>query len=732
VADSEKCLDPQQQFVRKAWALSGEVSDIAVHCNTIFVAGGGTIGPRTGPLAAVSARSAELLDTMPELSGEVDGVGLADPLVRALTDDGKGGWFVAGAFAFANDRRCTGLIHVLRDGRLDQTFCPRVNGPVDVLDRLGGVVYIGGSFTKVYDQPRSDVAAIRARDGAVLPWAPRFTPARYCPDREEPGGLTTGVEALAASSTGIYVGGIFSAVNGIERSSLVALDPQSGAVLPFDARLAMPTDRDCDGPRVYAVQPTEYGVAVSGVEADPRIYLDGFLRLHAAKSGDPVGPRLPRLSAEALAMVGSTLYVGGLFGAAAFDLESGSKLPWRPRVRGDVCCFVPDSGVWTIVPFRGIVYLGGNFARVGGVPHEFAAAVDARTGDPVEWDPSPNGPVLAIGRSAGSVVLGGTLAGVNVEARVGLAAIDGPTGKLLDWAPRVVGRYGPGGVNELLVHGDRLYAGGHFTKVDGLPRHSLAAFDLRSRRLADWVAAPMGGDPPYGVMALAAAEDRLYVGGDFDRLGGEPRRGAGAVDLGSGELADWNPTLHSPGSLEVHVIVAAADAVIVGGTFTEASGEAHRGVVKVDSEDGPASPWNPAPDDLGDVYALELTDAGAYLGGWFDEVGGATRSGLALVDLEDGDSTRFSAHLDGSVYELLREGERLFIAGTFAVVNGQQRAGLAAVDATTGKVLPWSPRPADRARYNPGTISLGGGALITDGYIQGNGEQVVVQPLAVS
>jgi hypothetical protein len=186
-ATDAECAQPTQFFARHAWSLSGEVADVAVHCDTIYVAGGpGTVGPRTGPLVAVSGRTGRRVGRLPELSGEIGEITGAEPLVVAMVEDGRGGWFVAGGFAFADDRRCPGLVHVLRSGVLDRGFCPRTNGPVDVLTRAGDSLFLGGAFTRVGGLARKHLAAVDAGTGAVLAWSPGLEPARYCPDREEP------------------------------------------------------------------------------------------------------------------------------------------------------------------------------------------------------------------------------------------------------------------------------------------------------------------------------------------------------------------------------------------------------------------------------------------------------------------------------------------------------------------------------------------------------------------
>ena len=92
------CAEAPRAFIRQAWALSGSVDDVAVHCDTIYVAGDGTIGQRTGPLALVSNETGRRVQALPSLSGDFGDATEAEPLAQAIVEDGQGGWFVGGAF----------------------------------------------------------------------------------------------------------------------------------------------------------------------------------------------------------------------------------------------------------------------------------------------------------------------------------------------------------------------------------------------------------------------------------------------------------------------------------------------------------------------------------------------------------------------------------------------------------------------------------------------------------
>jgi hypothetical protein len=84
-------------------------------------------------------------------------------------------------------------------------------------------VYLTGSFTSINGASRSGLAAVRASDGALDPWAPVAT------------GGTVGGASFSPDGGTLYVSGSFTTFDGAARRGVVALDAASRAVLPFDA-----------------------------------------------------------------------------------------------------------------------------------------------------------------------------------------------------------------------------------------------------------------------------------------------------------------------------------------------------------------------------------------------------------------------------------------------------------------------------------------------------------------
>ncbi|MEA2495499.1 MAG: trimeric autotransporter adhesin, partial [Thermoleophilaceae bacterium] len=325
-------------------------------------------GPRTGPGAAVDLAGNRIAGYA-ELTDSTGGL-----RVDAVTDDGAGGWYVAGTFTQAAGIARPGLVHLNADGSVDTAFNAQATaGTVRVLTRDGALLYVGGTFISIGGQTRSRLAALDAATGADTGWDAAVSA----------GGI---VNSIAVDGGFAWVGGNFTAIGATAVNNAAKVLTGVGV---FNA----------DGS--WVPQPTATVRAVLATATD--IYLGGDFTTvsgttspatnHVSKVdrtlGAPDAAWAPNANGSVLALVsdGTTLYAGGSFtsfggatrrGTAATPLASaglGAATSWYP---GDLN---QGGNVQTLALSGSTVYIGGSFTKFAGGPRAgLAAAPTTGTG----------------------------------------------------------------------------------------------------------------------------------------------------------------------------------------------------------------------------------------------------------------------------------------------------------------------------------------------------------------
>jgi nitrite reductase/ring-hydroxylating ferredoxin subunit len=386
----------------------------------------------------------------------------------------------------------------------------------------------------------------------------------------------------------------------------------------------------------------------------------------------------------------STIYLAGHFstvsglerdGIAEVDMVTGAPTAWAPVLGPKLVDYAPH--VTAMAVSDSSVYLGGHFFQMGGEDRPCIAGVSRRTAAVTSWNPRANNVPLVLTVAEDVVYAGGMFTTLGRWLpRKNLAALDLTTGEPTEWNPDPNGLI----VYDVAVANDRVYVGGHFNWIGGQERWGLAALDPVTGQALDWTA---DTDETVGVLELAG--DRLYVGGAFTRIGGQPRSHVASIDLETGQVTGWDPNPDN----EMYQIVVADGTAYLGGFFRTIGGVPRRYAAAVDVVTGAVSSWDPQPDLP--VLAIASHDSTVYLGGVFRNMGGLPRNRLAAVDATTGAACNWIADASNRwetvdrVYELKVVGDTLYAGGSFDAINGQVRGGLAALDAATGTVLDWDP-----------------------------------------
>ena len=291
----------------------------------------------------------------------------------------------------------------------------------------------------------------------------------------------------------------------------------------------------------------------------------------------------------------------------------------RTRYPGSSSLSSPSVSALSVI--GNTVYVGGWFTSINNRPRSYLAAVDARTGRVRAWNPKPNWQVQALATDSHTVYAGGLFTRIGRAGRGRLAAFDAATGRLTAWNPRVAGAvrstFKPE-VTALLFDRGRIYVGGLFTRVGGRGRYGVAAIDAATGAPTAWHAS-VGQ-----VYALARSGDTLYVGGFFGGIDPQIHPGVGgdeyaeryslaALNLPDGRLLPWQAEVDNG---VVNALAVVGDRLYVGGTFEELAGEPHKTLGAVSTISGAGIPWQPRPSKH-DHYSLVPAGESVLIGGEF-------------------------------------------------------------------------------------------------------------------
>ncbi len=384
--------------------------------------------------------------------------------------------FLAGSFTSLQGQQ-RGLVGrvALADATLDGWNAQITGSRVRRLELVGGNVYVIGSFSTIGGLSRTRMAVVSRSTALPQAYTFLFTP--------QAGQGSPFVADLKAAGDTLYFIGTFGSVNGVARNGFAALRASTGALVP------------------WPVNHLAQGIT------DPLVCLE--------VSGDTVfvGGNFRQLVAS-----GPTGTMGyDRYHLAAIDRHSGSLIaPFAPT-------FGTPQRLNAVGPR---LFVLGEVSWTSGSPRGGVAALAITTGSVLPFEIDVQGEVQTLAISAGALYLGGPFTAINGLPVPGVARVDASTGALLPFAQSI-----PWGGQRYAfeVHQGRLFMG---------TSNGMAVYDAVTGAPLSWSHQPNGP-----VRALDLLADRIYIGGSFTQIGGVPRTGSAAVDLSVSVLTSWNPGL---------------------------------------------------------------------------------------------------------------------------------------------------------------------------------------------
>lgn len=220
--------------------------------------------------------------------------------------------------------------------------------------------------------------------------------------------------------------------------------------------------------------------------------------------------------------------------------------------------------------------------------------------------------------------------------------------------------------NCMCVYHNKLYVGGDFTNVDGMPASFIACYDGTS-----WSALGSGiwcTQFPGDVKAMCVWNDKLIVGGSFDQAGGTSVHGVVAwndttwSDVGGGVIDNNAPTQVA----FVNALCVHDNDLIVGGRLTHGGGTVPASdICRFDG-----SNWFALGNGIigGDVLSLLSWDSTLYIGGDFASCGWV--SNTHWIGKWDGNNYHpVGDSLQGIIYTMCVYDSVLYVGGIIPLIN---------------------------------------------------------------
>jgi len=172
----------------------------------------------------------------------------------------------------------------------------------------------------------------------------------------------------------------------------------------------------------------------------------------------------------------------------------------------------------------------------------------------------------------------------------------------------------------------------------------------------------------------------FFVCGNFSRIGSKSINGIAHFDE-DGILTDWNPEVNG----QVLAMAANDTALFIGGAFNSVGGVAQSAFAVLDKSSGELEDWNPNFNNY--INELKIHNDTLYVGGNFVSVDGVSRSGLAMFGIETQQLIPNYLDVKGTVAEIEINDEYLLVAGSLEDGSFLDRRGIAGYNRVQNSAL---------------------------------------------
>ncbi|MCG9879601.1 MAG: T9SS type A sorting domain-containing protein [Bacteroidia bacterium] len=537
---------------------------------------------------------------------------------------------ISGSFSSVNGQTRTGMAAYNLNTNQLTSFAPNPDGPVNDFEVSGNNVWIGGSFGFIAGGVRNGLALVGLNNTLQSFNMP----------------VNGVVNALEVKDSLVFIAGEFDSLGGVYRSNIASINTNTNSLRSWEITT--------DG-KVNAL-------AIIGTE----LYLGGaFYTLNTSTF------RIGYASANIFTGAISSMEVAFDAAIEKLEVQNGLMHVYGPfsnvgntskkyfailNSNGSyVASPIFNNKVNTSIAINNSIMVAGTFSSFGGLNQSNMAALDASTGDLLNWPIQVDGTVKKIIQSGNQILIGGEFLNINTVGRTGIALIDTLDGSPTSWDPRC-----NGSINVMELLGSTLILGGSFTEIGDSLRNNLASLDLNSTLVSSWNPNVNGV-----VNEITAMGQYLFVGGDFTQVGSNNRKFIASFNLANNSLRNWNINLDS----SVTSISAFGDKLVVSGLFNFVNSNPQNKVLITDTINGTLQSWNPQ--FIGEVNSTHTENNLIFLGGSLQT---QNNNGLVVYNGSTGLEIEFPIKVEeGTIQSMVKFEDRIALGGNFLLGNNSNK-----------------------------------------------------------
>ena len=401
---------------------------------------------------------------------------------------------------------------------------------------------------------------------------------------------------------------------------------------------------------------------------------------------------------QALAVIGTDLYVGGYFTMAGgrvinriavYDTTQIGNVGWSGLGNG------VNVAVETLSVAGNKLFVGGSFSLAGSNSMNSIAVYDTtQTGDD-GWSMlgnGVNGTVFATAVIGKHLYVAGTFSEAGTSAASNIAVYNTTLSGDAGWSELGAGLDST--VRALAVIGKDLYVGGDFIQAGSIVANNIAAYNTTQSGDIGWSA--LGSGTKETVYAISVVGTELYIGGDFSQAGDTAVSRISIFDSIQGGDMGWSTLTEEINLINDGVLALAVIGtnLYIGGRFTQAGSSAANHIAVFDTTQGGDSSWSALGSGVNEfVSALAVIGTDLYVGGSFTQAGGNAANYIAVYDTNQNNDAGWSTlgrGVNNTVTALKVIGTDLYVGGRFTEAGDNVSSHIAVYDTTQDEDAGWS------------------------------------------